>query len=74
MKHFDKAIHCFLCKFSRGLKLDYKGGSTKDSIVEWVVKKTSPPYLEVDCDTMITSVKEEKLAISYFGAEKGFLY
>ena len=61
-------------KYSQGQKVDYSGGITKESIIKWFNKKISPPYLEVDCDTMITRVSEAKLAISLFGTYRGELY
>jgi len=41
---------CFTC--SQGTKLDYTGGRTKDTIVEWINKKTGPISKEVDCAAM----------------------
>ena len=32
--------------------MDYTGGRTKDTIVEWINKKTGPVSAEVDCAGM----------------------
>lgn len=60
--------------FNHGSKMEYNGGRTKDTIVEWVNKKTGPASNEVDCATLEKSVDEAKLALSYFGALEGDLY
>ena len=60
--------------FVDGQKADYTGDRDKDSIVEWINKKTGPPSLEVDCATLTTHVSEAKLAMSYFGSLEGDLY
>ena len=54
--------------------MDYNGGRTKDTIVEWVNKKTGPVSLEVDCAGMETKAGEATLALSYFGAMEGDLW
>ena len=59
---------------SQGTKQDYTGGRTKDTIVEWVNKKTGPASLEVSCDDMSAKTAESKLALSYFGALEGDLF
>lgn len=54
--------------------MDYTGGRTKDTIVEWINKKTGPISKEVDCDAMQAATADTKLALSYFGAFDGDLY
>ncbi len=54
--------------------MDYNGGRSKDTIIEWVNKKTGPASLEVDCAKMESSTAEAKLAISYFGESAGALW
>lgn len=54
--------------------MDYTGGRTKDTIVDWINKKTGPASLEVDCAAMQAKTAESKLALSYFGAFEGELY
>ena len=54
--------------------MDYTGGRTKDTIVEWINKKTGPVSAEVDCATMEAKTAEAQLAISYFGALEGDLW
>jgi len=60
--------------WNQGTKMDYSGGRTKDTIVEWVNKKTGPASLEVSCDDMSAKTSEAKLALSYFGALEGDLF
>lgn len=54
--------------------MDYTGGRTKDTIIEWINKKTGPISKEVDCAAMQAATAEAKLALSYFGALDGDLY
>ena len=54
--------------------MDYTGGRTKDTIIEWINKKTGPVSLEVDCAGMESKVAEAQLALSYFGAQEGDLW
>ena len=54
--------------------MDYTGGRTKDTIIEWVNKKTGPASLEVSCEDMKTKAGEAKLALSYFGELTGDLF
>ena len=48
--------------------MDYTGGRTKDTIIEWINKKTGPVSAEGDCAGMESKVAEAQLALSYFGA------
>ena len=54
--------------------MDYNGGRTKDTIIEWINKKTGPVSLEVDCAGMEAKTGEASLSISYFGAQEGDLW
>jgi protein disulfide-isomerase A1 len=54
--------------------MDYNGGRTKDTIIEWINKKTGPVSSEVDCAGMESKTAEANLAISYFGALEGDLW
>ena len=54
--------------------MDYSGGRTKDTIIEWVNKKTGPPSTEVDCEGMKAKTADAKLALSYIGALEGDLF
>jgi len=60
--------------FNQGAKQEYTGGRTKDTIIEWVNKKTGPVSKEVDCAGMTTAVSENALALSFFGALEGEMY
>lgn len=60
--------------FNHGTKMDYTGGRTKDTIVEWINKKTGPVSAEVDCAGMEAKTAEVDLALSYFGALEGDLW
>ena len=59
---------------SQGTKLDYTGGRTEDTIVQWINKKTGPASEEVDCAAMESKTAEGKLNLSYFGDLAGDLY
>ena len=54
--------------------MEYTGGRTKDSIIDWVNKKTGPVSAEVDCAAMESKAAEAKLAISYFGDLSGDMW
>lgn len=60
--------------FSQGTKLDYTGGRTTDTIVQWINKKTGPASEEVDCAAMETKTGEGKLNVSFFGEAAGDLW
>lgn len=60
--------------YNQGAQLEYNGGRTKDTIVDWINKKTGPASVEVDCEGMSTRVAEAKLALSYFGSQEGDLW
>lgn len=60
--------------YNQGTKMDYNGGRTKDTIIEWINKKTGPASTEVDCAGMESKTSESKLALSYFGDLTGDLF
>ena len=60
--------------FSQGTKLDYTGGRTEETIVQWINKKTGPASEEVDCAAMEEKAAEGKLNLQYFGDLAGDLY
>jgi len=60
--------------FNQGNKMDYTGGRTKDTIIDWINKKTGPVSVEVDCAKMESSTADAKLALAYFGSLDGDLY
>jgi len=60
--------------YAQGTKLEYTGGRTEDTIVQWINKKTGPASEEVACDAMSTKTEENKLNLSYFGDLAGDLY
>ena len=64
----------FVLLYSQGTKLEYTGGRTEDTIVQWINKKTGPASEEVACDAMTTKTEEGKLNLSYFGDLAGDLY
>lgn len=54
--------------------MDYTGGRTEDTIVNWIKKKTGPVSQDVTCDEMATKTAADKFALSYFGAFEGEMY
>jgi len=60
--------------YAQGTKLDYTGGRTEDTIVQWINKKTGPASEEVNCESMESKTAEGKLNLSYFGDLAGDLY
>lgn len=60
--------------FRNGDKLEYSGGRTKDSIVSWMKKKSGPPSVEVDCDTLKTKLEDAKFSLVFFGDEADALF
>jgi protein disulfide-isomerase A1 len=60
--------------YNNGNRMDYGGGRTTDTIVEWVNKKTGPASLAVDCDTMQSKTAAAGKALAYFGDLSGDLY
>lgn len=63
-----------LIYFKNGERVDYNGGRTKDTIVEWVLKKSGPPSTEVTCALLKEKAGTAKFMIAYFGAESEALY
>lgn len=62
--------------FKNGVKSEYTGGRSKDTIVQWVLKKSGPPSTLVTCDALKekTDDKDIKFLIAYFGPEDNTLY
>jgi len=60
--------------YANGSKLDYTGGRTSDTIIQWINKKTGPSSVEVDCAAMEEKTAEGRLNLSYFGDLAGDLY
>jgi len=61
--------------FKNGVKSEYTGGRSKDTIVQWVLKKSGPPSTLVTCDALKekTDDKDIKFLIAYFGPEDNTL-
>jgi len=60
--------------YSNGEKQEYTGGRDKDTIVSWILKKTGPPSIEVDCATLKTNVADNNFVMAFFGQESDELY
>lgn len=58
--------------FRNGKREDYTGGRTKDTIVQWINKKTGPASKELQCD-QFDQVKSALSAV-FFGDFEGELY
>jgi len=60
--------------FKGGEKMEYSGGRTKDTIINWVVKKSGPPSVAVDCAGLAKNLEDNKFTIAYFGKLEDALY
>lgn len=61
--------------FRNGEKTEYTGGRTKDTIIQWVLKKSGPPSTEVTCDQLKDKVANNaKFIIAYFGDVTNAMY
>jgi len=62
--------------FKNGEKSEYSGGRTKDTIVNWVVKKSGPPSTTVTCDALDEKVNDDsvKFIVAFFGSETSTLF
>ena len=47
--------------------MNYTGGRAKKAIVDWVIKKSGPPSIEVECGTLVRTKSTFTLALIYFG-------
>lgn len=54
--------------------MEYTGGRTKDTIIQWVLKKSGPPSTLATCEHLKTKVNSEKYSVVYFGSEDHSLY
>jgi protein disulfide-isomerase A1 len=55
--------------FINGNKMEYTGGRTKDTIVEWILKKSGPPSTELTCAVIKEKAADAgiKFIIAFFG-------
>ena len=55
--------------FINGNKVEYTGGRTKDTIVEWVIKKSGPPSSELTCAIIKEKAADAavRFMVGYFG-------
>lgn len=60
--------------YSNGVRSDYTGGRTKDTIVNWVSKKSGPSSDPITCDEIVSKTAEKKLNAVYFGDLVGDLH
>jgi protein disulfide-isomerase A1 len=58
--------------FRNGKREDYTGGRTKDTIIQWINKKTGPASKELACD-QFAQVKDQLSAV-FFGDFEGDSY
>jgi len=60
--------------FKNGEKMDYTGGRTSDTIVQWVLKKSGPPSKSITCAQLEEQKTANKFVIAYYGSEDDALY
>lgn len=55
--------------FINGNKMEYTGGRTKDTIVEWILKKSGPPSTELTCAVIKEKAADAgvKFMVGFFG-------
>jgi protein disulfide-isomerase A1 len=53
--------------YSKGVQTEYSGGRTENDIVNWILKRVGPPSTEITCADINDKVKNDKLALVYFG-------
>merc|ERR1719453_1061641 len=54
--------------------MEYTGGRTSDTIVNWVLKKAGPPSTKVTCAALKEKREANKFVLGYFGPEDSALY
>jgi protein disulfide-isomerase A1 len=66
----------FLLTFFRssGVKQDYTGGRSEETITSWIKKKTGPPSAPVTGEELAAKKSTLKRAVVYIGALEGDLY
>jgi len=61
--------------FVKGQESEYKGGRTKQEIIDWISKKTGPPSRPMaSADTLEELKNESKVMVAYFGSESDAEY
>jgi hypothetical protein len=62
-------VYITFCSFLNrdGGKTTYGGTRDKEGIIEFMLKKTAPPSIEVTCAEMDAKVNEKELTLVYFG-------
>ena len=51
----------------KGKVIDYTGGRKEDDIVNFVLKRTGPPSLKVECAELETKASQSKLSVAFIG-------
>ena len=54
--------------------MDYKGGRTKQEIIDWVNNLSFPISTRAYCDELMVWTAKDPLALIYFGKFEGELY
>ena len=56
--------------------MEYTGGRTKDTIVEWILKKSGPPSSELTCAVIKEKAADTgvKFMVGFFGSETSSPY
>lgn len=57
-----------IIKNRKGQHIEYSGGRSESDIVNWILKRTGPPSVEVKtCEELKTKVDNAKMALVFFG-------
>lgn len=51
----------------KGKVIDYTGGRKEDDIVNFVLKRTGPPSVKVECAELESKAAQSKLAVAFIG-------
>jgi len=73
-KRFQIHTYPTLIWFVDGKAVEYTGGRTKDTIIQWINKRSGQSSRELQCDEIAPTTSLEKLNLVFFGDFQGSLY